>query len=328
MKQPWASKGILLQSAVVALVIFVFCLNSAQADIVCNDNSTISHELQLPLCQWTDTEATPQAVVVAVHGLIMHGTAYDALGRALASQGFVVVAPDLRGYGQWYHGPNVPKKERAVSYETSYKDVVRITERLHLDYPNLPVFLIGESLGADIVIRVASTHPGMVNGLVLSSPAIKHRLVVLPRMLAEAGLLMANPRRQIDLSPYIKYASSEDPRVRNEILNDPLARKNLSVRELLKSLATMKATLGFVRRISPATPVLVIQGNADRTLKANAVVLLLSRLKSTDQTVKWFPHSGHVLLETAYLQPFALETVQGWLKQHIRQTPLYQVGLK
>ena len=39
-------------------------------------------------------------------------------------------------------------------------------------------------------------------------------------MLGELALIIANPRHQIDVSPYIRYAASEDPRVSEEIIKE------------------------------------------------------------------------------------------------------------
>jgi alpha-beta hydrolase superfamily lysophospholipase len=182
------------------------------------------------------------------------------------------------------------------------------------------VFYIGESLGADMVLRVASTRPDLVSGLILSSPAIKSRkcLFTVPNIPAEGACIAVNYRHKVDMAPYIRRFSSEDPDIRKEILEDPLTRQRLSAYELLRTLHTARATLPQAAKIPQHIPVLIIQGNQDRTLKANAVVLLLERLRCTDQTVKWFPGRGHVLLETAHLQPMVVETITAWLQQHAK----------
>ena len=297
----------------VALILLVGAVNRVQAEPTRDDNCPTAHELGLPLSCWTDASVQPKAVVVLIHGLLLHAKSFDVLGKNLASQGFIVVAPDLRGCGRWRTPTSEYQQSPKLDHERSCEDILAITHKMKAEYPGLPVFLVGESMGAALAIHVGANQPELINGLVLSSPAIKGQVAILPKAVYSAMKLFSNPHREIDLSTYVKHCSSDDPRVPQEIFNDPLARTGLSMRELLRSRNTVKQTLKLVSRIPPQVPVLVIQGSADRTLKANAVMLLLTRLRSVDQTVKWFPGRGHVLLETGYIQPVTEEVVESWL---------------
>jgi len=66
-------------------------------------------------------------------------------------------------------------------------------------------------------------------------------------------------------------------------------------------------------------PVLIIQGDNDRMLNSNGVVSLMSQLKSRDQTVRWFPGKGHLLLETPHIMPETVQTVSVWLTNHLEE---------
>lgn len=301
----------------LALLALQLCACAARADVLREDNDSIARDLKIPMYRWTNPGAHPRGVVVTLHGFAMHGGVYDKLARELALQGFIVYAPDLRGYGRWCQKDRNPP----VDYRASERDVVCLAQALHKQYPTLPVFYLGESMGAGLAIRLASRHPDLVSGLILSSPALKHYAVyLLPRMLEDCMLVTANPRREVDLVPYIKEAASEDPRISKEILDDPMVRKELDLGDILKSSNTIHGTLAYVSGIPAKTPVLVLQGKLDKTVKAKAVLSMLARLKSQDQTVRWFPERGHVLLETAYLQPALLETIEGWLNRHVDTT--------
>ena len=257
-----------------------------------------------------------------MHGLVMHGRAYDSLARSLAQQGFIVVATDMRGYGRCGQDCDhafceKPDCRQKIDYEKSYRDLLKLSEQMKGKYPGMPVIGLGESLGAAMAIRLSSEHSGLFDGLILSSPAIKHHTFVHPRNVATTGIVIANPRAQLDLMPYMKRFASDDPRIISELENDPLVRKHLSIYELLQSSGAVRKTMSYVRGILPSVPVLVIQGSADRCVKANAVVLLLSHLRSSDQTVKWFHQRGHILLETAYIKPDTMDAVVSWLKEHV-----------
>jgi len=307
----------------------------------------------VPLSVWRDEQAKPKAVAICVHGLVMHGRVFDRMARTLAAQGFVVYAQDLRGYGRWQEksyraiigderpaGPsqlNQPitlseptalasdgTRVAEVRYDKSYEDLKQVINAAHHEHPSLPLFLIGESLGAGLSLHAAQDMPGAVSGLVLSSPALKRRLYIAPTVVKDCATLVTNPHQECDLAPYIKKLSSEDPRIVEEELNDPYIRKHLTCKDVLHTFSLIRSNLTYARGVSADIPVLVIQGDRDRMLKQNAVVLLLDRLKCKDQTVRWLPGKGHVLIETALIEPSTLSTIAGWLRDRLPEENVMQ----
>ena len=268
-----------------------------------------------PTIVWQSASIKPKAVIVTLHGLIMHGGVFDSIARRLVNQGYLVVSPDMRGYGRWRNS----NTQCEVSYDETFDDILGLVKKLKAEYPGLPLFCVGESLGADMSMRIASAEPGVIDGLVLSSPAIKHRTYLGP-LVANMPLLIAKPGKQIDLIPYIRKFASEDPRIVEGALNDPLVRKRLSALELVRSVAVFKASLNYAKLIPPSIPILVMQGSHDRVVKSNAVVSLLGCLKSTDQTIRWFNARGHLLLETDFIRPDTMQIVTGWLKEHVDES--------
>src|SRR5205085_1729330 len=98
--------------------------------------------------------------------------------------------------------------------------------------------------------------------------------------------------------------------------------KKLTVFDLLATSRLIKSNIKHAERIPEDMPVLVIQGDRDRMLNSNGVVVLLNHLKSRDQTVKWFPGKGHLLIETPHIQPATMETISSWLSEHINAAQL------
>lgn len=319
MRQPGILPGTKVLLCLLAVMLGLFTLSkTGRAEVIRQDDGELARELHLPVTEWKDPSRDGRGVVLAIHGLVMHGGSFDTLARSLCGQGFVVAAPDMRGYGRWQAGDRLFPANEKVSYDDSERDTVCLLTRLRASYPHQPIFCVGESLGADIAIRAAASHPELVDGLVLSSPAIKRRTFFIRRTFTDLAHLWTLPNRQLDLTTYIKKRASEDPKIIQGMLDDPLVRKHLSSYELLKSQLFLHATLKYVQAVPADIPVLIIQGDADRLLKSNAVVLLLERLKSKDQTIRWFHERGHILLETPYIKPDTLETVQGWLVQHAK----------
>jgi acylglycerol lipase len=290
------------------------------------ENGSLSEQLNLPVYTWKKPGMAPRGVILAVHGLAMHGKCYEQLGRILADRGYVFVSTDLRGYGSYLNTDHkfcdsakhsVADCKTRTNYDKSYEDLATLSRKLKERYATVPLFAMGESLGGALVIRLAASHPELVDGLVLSAPALKHHNFIDPYFFADASLCMTNPRHQLDLTPFVRRYSSDDPRIVDEVLADPLARRRLSAFELLQVSKVVHKTVGFVSKITPDTPVLVIQGSADKCVKAQGVMVLLSELRSHDQTVKWFHERGHILIETAYIKNDTRDSVVDWLESHV-----------
>lgn len=290
------------------------------SNVIYQQDGVLSEELHIPIYEWTAKDAAPRAAVIALHGVAMHGKSFDCLGRTLAQEGYYVVATDMRGYGRSFDEGHAKCKVKncrhKVNYDKSYDEVVKLARAIRERYPSLPIFGLGESMGTHLVLRLAAEHPNLVDGLVLSAPAVRRHTMIDPYLFINAGLVMANPRVQIDLMPFVRRYASDDPRVIEEMEQDPLLRRRMNVAELLKATTAIRKTMSYVPKVPADMPVLVIQGGNDRVLHADAVIRLLSKLNAKDETVKWFASRGHILLETGYVRPDTMNAVVTWLNAH------------
>ena len=85
-------------SSAAFLLLTIFGATTAVAEVVRNDNSQDLTRSGIPLYEWQNTSVKePKCIVVAIHGAAQQGGVLDTLGRSLASLGYLVLAPDLRG---------------------------------------------------------------------------------------------------------------------------------------------------------------------------------------------------------------------------------------
>lgn len=286
----------------------------AQAKVLRSEQGACASEAATPVYVWADPQVRPRAMVLAIHGLAMHGTMFDAFARHLAARKVLVAAPDLRGYGKWHQHD----EHCTAAYRESERDIVRIATQLRESNPDIPLFLAGESLGGTVALRIAASNPDLIDGLILSAPAVRHHHRVGLRTIAQVARLAVNPRRKIDVSNYIGNYFSEDETISREGLSDPLVRKQLTIGELVSSCRFMANAAHSIERIPVDMPVLVMQGREDQMVKASSVKLLESKLRSTKRTVCWFENRGHILLETAHVKQDTLDTVSSWLNNNCR----------
>ncbi len=111
--------------------------------------------------------APARAQVLAVHGFGDHKGAFDRLGPWLAERGIRLVACDQRGFGAQ------PDRSFWPGAETLAVELGRRVERLRAERPDLPLYLLGESMGAAVVLLAVTRDPAPpVDGVVLVAPAV------------------------------------------------------------------------------------------------------------------------------------------------------------
>lgn len=116
----------------------------------------------------------PTAVVQIVHGGAEHAGRYHALARALNEQGYAVYAEDHRGHGRTGEiNTKLGDMGEANAFERVCDDVLALGRRASVENPNVPLVIIGHSLGSLITQRILLQHSDKYQAAVLSgSPDI------------------------------------------------------------------------------------------------------------------------------------------------------------
>jgi alpha-beta hydrolase superfamily lysophospholipase len=127
--------------------------------------------VDLPLRKWLPWEepykTKPKAIILGLHGFNDYSAAFDLPGHGLARRGYAVYAFDQRGFGK------TPERGVWAGSDQMIADLKTATRLLHAKYPGLPLYLLGESMGAAVVMAAAVTpDPPQADGLILESPAI------------------------------------------------------------------------------------------------------------------------------------------------------------
>ena len=119
----------------------------------------------IPYRLWA-AKGEPRALVVLLHGAFDYSAAFDEIGPHLAQLGYTAIAFDQRGFGGTVSRGRWRGKSRMV------RDVAEVTALLRDRYgESLPLFIIGESMGAAVAVLVTARYPGLnVTGLVLAAP--------------------------------------------------------------------------------------------------------------------------------------------------------------
>ena len=117
---------------------------------------------------------SPKAVLQLVHGMAEHKERYIPLMNYLSEMGYACVICDLRG-----HGASVSSQEDQGwlgkgGMRALVDDVHCVTDWAKTQYPGLPVFLFGHSMGSMIVRSYLKRYDSDIAGLIVCGSPSKN----------------------------------------------------------------------------------------------------------------------------------------------------------
>ena len=118
-------------------------------------------------CAVWRTNQTPRAVVQLVHGIAEHIGRYDHFARYLAENGFIVAAEDHMGHGGSI-GEDGVKGYFAGGWMTAVADVKLLCAHMKAEYPGLPYYILGHSMGSFLLRTYLYTYPGTIDAAIIS----------------------------------------------------------------------------------------------------------------------------------------------------------------
>ncbi len=107
--------------------------------------------------------------LILIHGLLMNRHMYDHLAPDLAARGLRVITVDLLGHG----ASDAPHDMRAYGMPAFASQVAALVDHLELDRPVVG----GTSLGANVSLELACSHPDAARALFIEMPVLDNALV-------------------------------------------------------------------------------------------------------------------------------------------------------
>jgi alpha-beta hydrolase superfamily lysophospholipase len=111
----------------------------------------------------------PKAAIQIAHGMAEHAKRYDPFARFLVDSGFCVYANDHRGHGNTagFSG-KIGHFADENGWNLAVKDMHAITCFIKEQYPGLPIFLFGHSMGSFLSRHYIALYGNEVKGVILS----------------------------------------------------------------------------------------------------------------------------------------------------------------
>lgn len=127
----------------------------------------------------------PVAVVQVIHGMMEHQLRYQELATKLNSIGLTVITSDLRGHGHKTTDEDLGYMGDKKPWEALISDQLTITKHIKDNYPNLPIYLFGHSMGTIITRNLLQKNDNLYQKVILSGAPCNQPL-------AKIGIIVAN----------------------------------------------------------------------------------------------------------------------------------------
>lgn len=257
---------------------------------------------------WTP-DVAPRGVVVLSHGLGEHAGRYHHVAQRFGQAGLVVYALDHRGHGR-SGGKRVYLRDMS-EYVGDFHTLVGIAAA---EYPQLPLLVLGHSMGGGIVFSYGVEYPDEYTAMVLSGPAVAAQAAVSPVLAAVAKVLgkiaPGLPVENLDTN-----AVSRDPEVVAAYKADPLVWHGKVPAGIARALIIVGETMP--QRASALTaPLLVVHGEKDRLVAAEGSRRLVECVASEDVHLKVYPGLFHEVFNEPEKE-LVLDDVTTWIETHL-----------
>ena len=256
----------------------------------------------------------PRRVLVCIQGLGGHGGYYRKLAWQVALKGTIVVAPDLRG-----HGRSDGVRGDIVSFNRYVMDVEVAVTWASATWPDSPIFVLGESMGASIAIQFDArglyrnrTLP--IVGLVLVSPVFSSAIhPTIGEVIHFMRSMLIAPTQPTIAVTGREELGCRDPAFNALLRADPLFVRLVSVRFLIRLTIWLWQSKRKARQID--LPLLVLLGGRDYVARRRGTSAFLRNVPAREQRIVTFRQAYHCLLSDPDT-PDVVGLLNAWLTEN------------
>jgi len=257
--------------------------------------------------------AAPVANLALIHGFGEHSGRYHNLVDEMLRHDIAVHTFDHRGHG---HSPG--PRGHIRSWQDYQNDVASLLTKVR-SQNQAPVFLMGHSMGALIVLDYMLQHPQGLQGGIVSGLPLQPSGAASPFLIALSTLFShLFPRFKVSLKLDVR-GLSRDPAVQAAYQADPLVHDKATARWGAQMTSTMARVREQAKQVR--LPILFVHGAEDPISPLAAVQDFYVHIDYPDKCLKIYPkrrHEPHNDFD--FEQPLA--DISAWLQAHlgVRQT--------
>ena len=291
---------------------------------------------QLHGMRWEPEGGSVRAVLQICHGVAEHIARYDAFARYLNGLGIAVVGHDHLG-----HGLSLPEGGTPVyfgagnTWNTVVDDIYVLHQRIRLWYPDVPLCIMGHSMGSFLTRTYLIRYPGTVKAAIIMGTGWQPKAVIAGGMaVAKAMGAVVGENGTSDLVTNLAFGAynklfapnrtscdwlSADEGNVDAYMADPLCGADATVglfRQMLSGIR-FNQKLSNLRQMDPRIPVLFVAGEKDPVGDCgNGVRRTYQEFRRAgvqDCTLKLYPGLRHEILNEKAQQQQIFEDIGQWL---------------
>jgi alpha-beta hydrolase superfamily lysophospholipase len=285
-------------------------------------------------------EGKPKAIVQIAHGMAEHLARYDAFARELVVENCYVYGNDHRGHGETgKHTDSIGYFADEQGFETVVKDMYRLTTIIEEEYPDVPIFLFGHSMGSFLARRYIQLFGNKLSGTILCGTGGD------PGIIGKIGRMIAatesRKKGRKTPSPFLNNLTfgnynkaflpnrtefdwlSRDEREVDKYIHDPLCGGIFTAGffyDFLDGIGTLNNP-HHIKLIPSELPIFLISGTKDPVGGKNGkgVVQTLDAYKQAgikDVSIKLYDDARHELLNETNKDEVQKDII-GWINNHL-----------
>ncbi len=292
-----------------------------------NAASSTTSALDLDQLRQWHPQSPPRASLLICHGMAEHGGRYARLAAALNAEGISVYAPDLRG-----HGPAAQKQLGHLpgGWSAMETDLQQWLEAIRARSPDIPLILLGHSMGSYLAQGFLLEHSSLVDAVILSGsnahpPALSGvgRLAAALERALRADDAPAQTLGKLSFGQFNKAFTpnrtdydwlSRDLAEVDAYVNDPLCGFTLTAdywHGLFTTLLRI-ADQQQLERIRQDLPILIIGGDQDPVSAGDGLRKLQTRLQQAQLKqveLRLYPQARHEVFNETNREQVTRETL-------------------
>ncbi|WP_454190221.1 alpha/beta fold hydrolase [Paenibacillus sp. Marseille-Q7038] len=297
-----------------------------------------SDEVNVFVYRWTPEDEVPiKGIVQIAHGMSETAKRYKELAECLTKHGFIIYANDHRGHGKTAVDQGMLGDGGPDAFKWMAKDMGELGKFIRQEHPDLPIFLLGHSMGSFLTQKVMCAGPHLYEGYILSGSNGKRNLLKLGQTLAHLqSFIQGKQHRSFILNAIVfggfnrsfrpaatpfDWLSRDEQEVR-KFIDDPLcgslctARFYQSFFELLMEIHLPH----HLADIPKDKPVYIFSGENDPVgmhgKGVRNLIEMYKELQIRDLEYRIYPEGRHEMLHEINRKEVE-EHVADWLLRHV-----------
>lgn len=258
--------------------------------------------------KWTPVSSGKKPVLIFVHGLNEHSGRYQNPVDFFLKKGFSIYLFDQRG-----HGRSDGLRSYVQDFNHFMRDLDEFVAYVSSKELGKPLFLIGHSMGGQVVLNYISVYKHHLSGAIVSSPNVRVAMKIPPLKKTAAQALGK-------VFPKLTLANEIDPKwvcrdhqVVREYKKDTLVSKKTTLKLLLEILRNQEKIMSLAERIQ--LPLFMMHAGADEITSPVGTQEFFEKVPGKNKELKIYEGFYHELFNEIGKEE-VFEDMERWIKKY------------